>query len=287
MTLRTKLARFAIYLLVAGVIPLAAQTLPFMETTDLQLQVTGKVKEITENRYRVVDNVREDQPWLFHVYSYGPSGSIAAIKTHNDDGEFNTVFTLDAQGLQIQSVDVNSAGARDPKLVFTNDSKGRRLSAQSVYSDGTVADFTSYQYDAAGRLIQIAKSDSKNKAPYSVILYRYDDKNKRMQEVDGKKSTDTAPVVMERIYDAKGKPLTDSDFWSGTLSQKTIYTYNALGQLTLAVTTNTNDGESRTVSFSYDKTGNLTGAFLTIRYYAGTDRETVSKSEIVLTYQYY
>ena len=134
------------------------------------------------------------------------------------------------------------------KLHYVYDAAGQRTSQTQTTPDGTSQE-TDYTYDANGNLISVTANGK-------TFTYTYDAASRKQTRVDPNGN------VTAYGYDSNGR-LTSWKVMQGAQANAVVleqgtYTLNAAGQRAVLVYQGP-DGQTRTISYSYDGVGKLTG----------------------------
>jgi hypothetical protein len=167
---------------------------------------------------------------------------------------------------------------RWPRQRVTYNARGQEVERVNFKEDGSVEDTSINRYDSEGRMI--GNGDAKKDQYHSIIeydskgkrtevrgydgnvlqireAYTYDDKGRKIEQsrfADG-------GAYHERItyaFNSAGQPTEMATYYSGTLSQKHLKTYDGAGNLIKEASFNYQfPGQNSTVEYVYDKAGRM------------------------------
>lgn len=175
--------------------------------------------------------------------TYTASGQIATLTRSISGASTTTKYSYDARNrlTDLQNPDGS-------KLHYVYDAAGQKTSLALTTPDGTTQQ-TDYTYDPAGNLITVATNGK-------TFTYTYDAANQKTGR------TDPNGNVTKYSYDLNGRltgwVTTQGSAANAPVLEQGTYTLNAAGQRTQLVYL-APDGQTRTLAYTYDGAGKLTG----------------------------
>ena len=165
--------------------------------------------------------------------------------------------TYDQKGHEAERVNFSPDGTEQDRAVIRYDSDGRIIGHGDPRKDRY---HSTIEYDSKGNQIEVRMYEGD--AMQTRELHTYDDKGRKIEQsrlADG-------GAYHERVtyaYNAAGELTEMLCYYSGTLKEKHLKTYNAAGKLVKEASVNYGfPGQNSTVEYSYDKLGRETEKYL-------------------------
>ena len=209
-----------------------------------------------------------------YVYQYDENWNQTHITTYiNGELENETTYEIDPENGDILKLVTTSLDGSKVEIEYKNtyDEKGN-LTLQQQYSDGVLAIYTEYTYDAEGDLLSMTQKNPSN-ASTSILTYDGDGhilRTENIMEAVGERAASHAWV--ENTYDENGNQIKSVNYYNNGEDCKTTVTeYDSQGRKVKSTTTDTYSGaevldEVREYTYdgnteterAYDADGNLT-----------------------------
>ena len=179
-----------------------------------------------------------------------------------------TETRFDLEGRPVEVIDAEGASR-----LFEYDPEGNKTLETSWFDAGTPRFDTTFEYDAAGRLVRRVEPLGRTSE------YAYDGAGNLVSETlsDAAVGTTFAPRVTEHVYDALDRRIRTRRLWEGgertmaarydgagnkvldvdPLGRETAYAFDALNRLVEKVEPEWREGEPRVTRYAYDGDGNL------------------------------
>jgi len=135
-----------------------------LNTDMAKMKLVGKVKILTEIKYKALDNFGE-------------------IQTGDIEGKNVVVF--DEKGTKIEESQFDSNDSLEHKYTYKYDDKGNEIEMNSYKSDGSLKFKNTYKYDDKGNKIEENSYASNGSLNYK-NTYKYDAKGNEIEEDDFK-----------------------------------------------------------------------------------------------------
>lgn len=149
-----------------------------LNTDAAKMKLTGKVKTLTETKYKAVDSFGELQ---------------------TGDIERKNIIVFDEKGIKIEESQYDSNDSLEHKYTYKYDDKGNEIEMNSFKSDGSLKFKNTYKYDDKGNKTEENSYASNGKLNYK-NTYKYDAMGNETEE-DDFKSDGTLDYAFTYKYD--------------------------------------------------------------------------------------
>jgi hypothetical protein len=135
-----------------------------INTDVVRMKLTGKIKTLTETKYKAIDSFGE-------------------IQTGDIEGK--NIIVFNEKGIKIEESQYDSNDSLEHKYTYKYDDKGNEIEMNSFKSDGSLKFKNTYKYDDKYNKTEENSYASNGSLNYKNI-YKYDDKGNEIEEDDFK-----------------------------------------------------------------------------------------------------
>lgn len=223
------------------------------------LGLKGNVKTLHSQTYDasvVFDNVMEERIWN-EFYNFNRNGGLTEQRSYDIDNRLsNRSVHLYENGICVKETCFNPEGDVSGVNVNVYDDNGNKTEEVRHDENGNVSDKFSYEYDREGRPC-VYKHLRANGDLVFKRVYAYDNVGNLISETGfNEKEEEMSKKVS--VYSPKGQLMETDHYFSGLLSYKVLFEYDANGYLTSSLTIPYGDkylAEAKCV-YEYDSHGN-------------------------------
>lgn len=191
------------------------------------------------------------------TYRFNDNGDVAEYITKYDQGENRSVYSY-SPSRKTQERRFYNDGEFCSRTTFEYNAAGKLIKTTNIDTTGYIEAVCTYRYDKNGRLLE-AIYDDMGDAEFGVEIdaetgYRY---NSRGQLVMLGYTSDIDAYTEKYEYNTKGQLTRTTYYWADSLSHTIYSSYNDQGQLSVQTYYNNTNQPTYKIVYQYDSMGNM------------------------------